>query len=43
MDEVTITRAEYNYLMLDSETLRALEAAGVDNWDGYSLAMESLG
>lgn len=24
-------------------TLNALEAAGVDNWDGYDIAMESLG
>lgn len=23
--------------------LNALEAAGVDNWDGYDIAMESLG
>jgi len=43
MDEVTLTREEYDSLMLDSETLRALEDAGVDNWEGYSFAMESIG
>lgn len=26
----------------DTNKLRALEAAGVDNWDGYSYAMEIL-
>ena len=43
MDEVTITREEYDSLMQDSATLRALEAAGVDNWEGYSFAMEDIG
>lgn len=30
-------------LRADSNKLRAMEAAGVDNWDGYSYAMEILG
>ncbi len=42
MDEVTITRGEYDALMSDSETLRALEAAGVDNWEGYEFAIEDI-
>lgn len=31
-----------NELEEDVRTLRALEAAGVDNWTGYELAMEQL-
>lgn len=29
-------------LIRDSEKLAALEAEGVDNWEGYSLAMKEL-
>ncbi len=43
MDEVTITREEYDSLRQASETLQALEDAGVDNWEGYELAMEAIG
>lgn len=39
---VTITRDEYNKLQADSVKLDALEAAGVDNWDGYEIAMDML-
>lgn len=39
---VTITTKEYNELIKDSEMLSALMSAGVDNWDGYDYAMESL-
>lgn len=42
MAEVTITREEYDALLNDSNFLRALEAAGVDNWEGYSFAMEDF-
>ena len=39
-ETVTITRAEYNDL-LDAACWRAcVEAAGVDNWDGFQWAME---
>ena len=31
---------EYNNLLDDSLQLNALENAGVDNWDGYAIAME---
>ena len=39
---IAITKKEYESLLEDSEKLEALEAAGVDNWEGYSDAMESL-
>jgi hypothetical protein len=32
----------YNQLIKDQKKLRALEQAGVDNWEGYSDAMEIL-
>jgi hypothetical protein len=38
----TLTQAEYQGLKRDSERLSALEAAGVDNWEGYSHAMRIL-
>lgn len=34
--------AEIERLEEDSEFLGALEAAGVDNWDGYGMAYEIL-
>ena len=37
---VTITEKEYNQLLEDSEWLSYLNAAGVDNWEGYSNAAE---
>lgn len=40
MDKVTITLAEYESLLEDKEKLDCLEACGVDNWGGYSDAME---
>jgi hypothetical protein len=39
---ITITKTEYDQLVRDSEILSALRSAGVDNWDGYDIAMESL-
>ena len=42
MDNVTITQEEYDNLLRDSEILRALENAGVDNWEGYDFAMEEV-
>lgn len=41
-DKVSIPRTEYNRLLQDSALLAALQAAGVDNWDGYQEAIESL-
>lgn len=39
---ITITLAEYNKLCESDKILTALQAAGVDNWDGYDYAMEML-
>lgn len=39
---VTITEREYESLLEDSKWLRALENAGVDNWDGVDFARELL-
>ncbi|MGG1339073.1 hypothetical protein ABE244_00500 [Bacillus toyonensis] len=39
---VTISRAEYLELLEDSEFLSCLQAAGVDNWDGYGYAWEMM-
>ncbi|WP_187984667.1 lambda-exonuclease family protein [Vibrio metschnikovii] len=39
---ITITTGEYDELVRKSDLLDALFAAGVDNWDGYSEAMEML-
>lgn len=33
---ITITRKLYRSLLDDRNELRRLEAAGVDNWEGYS-------
>jgi hypothetical protein len=35
---VTLPKAEYDALTHDSEFLGCLQHAGVDNWEGYSLA-----
>lgn len=37
---ITITKKEYHSLLDDSEWLSYLEAAGVDNWEGYDYAQE---
>lgn len=39
---ITITLAEYERLTYDSEKLDCLEACGVDNWAGYSDAMDMM-
>jgi len=39
---VTITQKEHNKLLEDSNFLEALKCLGVDNWSGYSEAMELL-
>jgi cobalamin-dependent methionine synthase I len=36
------TKKERGSLLADRKMLRALEAAGVDNWEGYSHALETL-
>lgn len=42
METVTITKTEYAQLKEDQEWLRALEAAGVDNWEGYQYAQDII-
>lgn len=37
---INISIAEYNSLLDDSLLLEALDAAGVDNWEGYAEAHE---
>ena len=40
--KVSIDQNALLQLIKDSEKLAALEAEGVDNWEGYSLAMKEL-
>ena len=40
LNTVTISKEEYEHLMEDARWLRALEMAGVDNWDGMDYARE---
>lgn len=40
---VTIPIERYDELVAAEEFLQALEAAGVDNWDGYDYAKEMMG
>ena len=42
MDNVTITKQEYDRLQRRDAKLSALEATSVDNWEGYSVAMDML-
>lgn len=41
-ETVTISKEEYEELLEDQKMLIALQGAGVDNWEGYDFAMESL-
>lgn len=41
-DTVTISQGEYRELKDDQNFLRALQAAGVDNWEGYDEAVEAF-
>ena len=41
-EQVTISRNEYDQLLAAQAKLDVLEAAGVDNWSGYSDAMAEL-
>lgn len=40
--QITISEAKLKQLEEDQKTLRALEGAGVDNWEGYEMAMEEI-
>lgn len=39
---VQLTQEQYNILKLNSDKLHALEAAGVDSWEGYDVAMDQF-
>lgn len=41
-ETVTIAKSEYERLVEDSEWLGCLEAAGVDNWEGYEFARDLM-
>ena len=41
-DIIRIPISEYSSLKKDVKFLRALEAAGVDNWEGYDIAQNYL-
>jgi hypothetical protein len=42
MADVTISEIEYKQLIESQKLLQALQDAGVDNWEGYGFACESL-
>ena len=39
---IKIARDEYENLIQSDDFLKALQASGVDNWDGYELAQEMM-
>lgn len=41
-EKITIPKSRYNEFVARSNRLGALEAAGVDNWEGYDHAMRIL-
>lgn len=41
-ETVTISKKEYQRLLRSDAKLEYLEAFGVDNWNGYSDAMQDL-
>lgn len=42
MEMIAIDQKEYDQLIKDQKLLQALQAAGVDSWEGYDIACESL-
>lgn len=41
-ENILVPKGEYENLVEDQKRLRALEAAGVDNWEGYEIAFEDF-
>lgn len=39
-DLKVISKDEYEQLLAESQFLSCLEAAGVDNWEGYEIAIQ---
>lgn len=42
VETVTMSAKRYKSLLRSEDILLRLEAAGVDNWDGYSYAFEGF-
>ncbi len=42
MENISITQSEYSQLIKDQKLLYALQAAGVDNWEGYDTVLDIL-
>lgn len=42
MRNITITVSEYDELLEAKRMLEALEAAGVDNWEGFEYAQKTF-
>jgi hypothetical protein len=38
--QIVIDKSEYRMLIDSDKFLSALESAGVDNWEGYSIAVQ---
>lgn len=41
-EQILVSKDKYERLLESAERLSALLAAGVDNWEGYSYAMQLL-
>jgi len=42
IEMISIPMKTYDQLIKDQKWRQALEAAGVNNWEGYELALESI-
>lgn len=42
IEMISISKEEYDRLVENQRLLDALRSAGVDNWEGYDIARESL-
>jgi hypothetical protein len=40
MDEITLSKDEYERMLSEIDFLECLRACGVDNWNGYDYAVE---
>ncbi len=43
MEMVSVPKERYDRLIEQEKLLQALQDAGVDNWEGYDFACDSLG
>lgn len=41
-ETITITRERYEGLTSDAKLLSCLRGAGVDNWEGFEIALENM-